>query len=219
MNKILMRQRIENAQKEIDSKKMIVQNGKMRQHYHFMPQSGWMNDPNGLIFFNGQYHVFYQTNPYNGFWDCMHWGHAVSKDLVHWEYLPLALAPSEEYDDYQKGGCFSGSAIEHEGKLYVFYTATANHGNGSEQSQCLAISEDGINFEKYDGNPLFDAPEGIQPDSFRDPKVWKHENKYYMVVGASRNNRGLALIYESADLYHWNFLNVLAESRGEWGFM
>ena len=214
-----MRQRIENAQKEIDSKKMIVQNGKMRQHYHFMPQSGWMNDPNGLIFFNGQYHVFYQTNPYNGFWDCMHWGHAVSKDLVHWEYLPLALAPSEEYDDYQKGGCFSGSAIEHEGKLYVFYTATANHGNGSEQSQCLAISEDGINFEKYDGNPLFDAPEGIQPDSFRDPKVWKHENKYYMVVGASRNNRGLALIYESADLYHWNFLNVLAESRGEWGFM
>ena len=94
--------------------------------------------------------------PYNGFWDCMHWGHAVSKDLVHWEYLPLALAPSEEYDDYQKGGCFSGSAIEHEGKLYVFYTATANHGNGSEQSQCLAISEDGINFEKYDGNPLFD---------------------------------------------------------------
>ena len=219
MNKILMRQRIENAQKEIDSKKMIVQNGKMRQHYHFMPQSGWMNDPNGLIFFNGQYHVFYQTNPYNGFWDCMHWGHAVSKDLVHWEYLPLALAPSEEYDDYQKGGCFSGSAIEHEGKLYVFYTATANHGNGSEQSQCLAISEDGINFEKYDGNPLFDAPEGIQPDSFRDPKVWKHENKYYMVVGASRNNRGLALIYESEDLYHWNFLNVLAESRGEWGFM
>lgn len=67
MNKILMRQRIENAQKEIDSKKMIVQNGKMRQHYHFMPQSGWMNDPNGLIFFNGQYHVFYQTNPYNDF--------------------------------------------------------------------------------------------------------------------------------------------------------
>ena len=67
MNKILMRQRIENAQKEIDSKKMIVQNGKMRQHYHFMPQSGWMNDPNGLIFFNGQYHVFKQTNPYIGF--------------------------------------------------------------------------------------------------------------------------------------------------------
>ena len=88
-----MRQRIENKKKEIDSKKMIVQNGKMRQHYHFMPQSGWMNDPNGLIFFNGQYHVFYQTNPYNGFWDCMHWGHAVSKDLVHWEYLPLHWHP------------------------------------------------------------------------------------------------------------------------------
>lgn len=119
MNKILMRQRIENAQKEIDSKKMIVQNGKMRQHYHFMPQSGWMNDPNGLIFFNGQYHVFYQTNPYNGFWDCMHWGHAVSKDLVHWEYLPLALAPSEEYDDYQKGGCFP--AVQSNTKVSYMY--------------------------------------------------------------------------------------------------
>ena len=131
----------------------------MRQHYHLMPQCGWMNDPNGLIYFKGQYHVFYQTNPYSGFWDSMHWGHAVSKDLLHWEYLPLALAPSEVYDDFQKGGCFSGSAIEHDGKMYLFYTATANHGHGNVQTQCLAISEDGIHFEKYTGNPLITVPE------------------------------------------------------------
>ena len=85
MNKILMKQKIENAQKEIDSKKMIVQNGKMRQHYHFMPQSGWMNDPNGLIFFNGQYHVFYQTNPYNGFWDCI----SFIGNICRWHWHPV----------------------------------------------------------------------------------------------------------------------------------
>ena len=219
MTRLLMNQRIAKAQKEIDSKKSYVENGKMRQHYHLMPQCGWMNDPNGLIFFKGQYHVFYQTNPYSGFWDSMHWGHAVSTDLIHWEYLPLALAPSEFYDDFKKGGCFSGSAIEHAGKMYLFYTGTANHGHGNEQTQCLAISDDGIHFEKYEGNPLITAPEEIKPDSFRDPKVWKHEEKYYMVMGASRNNRGLALIFESEDLYHWEYLNILAESRGEWGFM
>ena len=219
MTKLLMNEKIAKAQKEINDKKKYVENGKMRQHYHLMPQCGWMNDPNGLIYFKGQYHVFYQTNPYSGFWDSMHWGHAVSKDLLHWEYLPLALAPSEEYDDFQKGGCFSGSAIEHDGKMYLFYTGTANHGHGNVQTQCLAISEDGIHFEKYTGNPLITVPEGIEQDSFRDPKVWKHDEKYYMVIGGSRNHRGLALIFESEDLYHWNYLNVLSESRGEWGFM
>ena len=85
VTKLLMNEKIAKAQKEIDDKKKYVENGKMRQHYHLMPQCGWMNDPNGLIYFKGQYHVFYQTNPYSGFWDSMHWGHAVSKDLLHWE--------------------------------------------------------------------------------------------------------------------------------------
>ena len=82
-----------------------------------------MNDPNGVIYYKGKYHFFYQYNPYHGFWENMHWGHAVSEDMLHWEYLPPALAPSEEYEDHLKGGCFSGSAIEHEGKLYLMYTA------------------------------------------------------------------------------------------------
>lgn len=219
MSRELMKQRIAKAQKEIDEKKEYVKNGAMRQHYHFMPQAGWMNDPNGLIFYKGKYHFFYQCNPYDGFWNSMHWGHAVSDDMIHWEYLPLALAPSESYDDHLKGGCFSGSAIEHDGKLWLIYTGTANHGNGSEQTQCLAWSEDGIHFEKYEGNPVIKAPEGIAADSFRDPKIWKHGEYYYVVIGASRKNRGLALIYRSEDMIHWEYLNVLAESRGEWGFM
>lgn len=219
MSKELMLKNIERAQSEIDQKKEIVGKGKMRQHYHFMSQTGWMNDPNGLIYYKGKYHFFFQYNPYSGFWDSMYWGHAVSDDLLHWEYLPLALAPSETYDDYAKGGCFSGSAIEHDGKLFLMYTGTAYHGHGVEQTQCIAYSEDGIHFEKYEGNPVVTAPEGISVNCFRDPKVWRHDDTYYMICGASRNKIGLALIYKSEDMLHWTFLNVLTESRGEWGFM
>ena len=81
----------------------------VRPSLHFTPQKGWINDPNGLVFFKGQYHIFYQYNPYHDSWDSMHWGHVVSKDLLHWNYVPTALAPDEDYD---KIGCFSGSAIE-----------------------------------------------------------------------------------------------------------
>lgn len=219
MGKDFMQKNIHRAQAETDRKKEEVSRGRMRQEYHFMPQAGWMNDPNGLIFFRGKYHFFYQYNPYGAFWDCMYWGHAVSEDLLHWEYLPPALAPSEFYDDYPKGGCFSGSAIVCDDKLFLMYTGTANNGNGVEQTQCIAYSEDGVYFEKYEGNPVLRAPEGIKADCFRDPKVWKHEDTYYMVCGASREDRGLALLYKSEDMLHWSFFNVLAESRGEWGFM
>lgn len=219
MSEELLKQNITKAQGEINRQKDIVKIGKMRQRYHFMPQAGWLNDPNGLIYFRGKYHFFFQCNPYGAFWDSMYWGHAVSNDMLRWEYLPLALAPSESYDDYPKGGCFSGSAIEHDGKLFLMYTGTANNGNGVEQTQCIAYSEDGIHFEKYAGNPVLTVPEGISIDSFRDPKVWRHDDTYYMVCGASRNKRGMALIYKSKDMLHWKFLNILAESRGEWGFM
>ncbi len=81
-----------------------------------------MNDPHGLIQFNGKYHLFYQHHPYIGKWGTMHWGHAVSEDLIHWKHLPEALAPSEPYDGWDGGGIFTGSAIEHEGELILFYT-------------------------------------------------------------------------------------------------
>lgn len=215
----LMRRSIERAQSEIDSKKDRAGQGQMRQRYHFMAQTGWLNDPNGLIWFRGKYHFFFQHNPYGSFWDCMHWGHGVSDDMLHWEYLPLALAPSEPYDDYPRGGCFSGSAIEHDGKLFLMYTAAAGGVMGCEQTQCIAYSEDGIHFEKYAGNPVITAPAGVSADKFRDPKVWKHGDMFYMVCGASRDDRGQALLYRSSDLLHWEFFNVLAESHGEWGFM
>ncbi len=219
MSEELLKQNIARAQMATMQNKDQAARGKMRQHYHFMAQSGWLNDPNGLIYFRGKYHFFFQCNPFGGFWDCMYWGHAVSEDMLHWEYLPFALAPSEPYDDYPKGGCFSGSAIEHEGKLFLMYTGTSHHGKGIVQTQCIAYSEDGIYFKKYPGNPVITAPEGIAEDYFRDPKVWRQKDVYYMVCGASRNRHGMALLYKSKDMLHWDFVNVLAESRGEWGMM
>ena len=219
MSRERMLENIAHAQAAIDREKEIIRNGKMRQRYHFMSQTGWLNDPNGVIYYRGKYHVFFQNNPYYGFWDYIHWGHAVSEDMVHWEYLPLALAPSESYDDHMRGGCFSGSAIEHDGKLFLMYTGCANHGDGFVQTQCIAWSEDGIHFEKYEGNPVLLPPEGVSPDQFRDPKIWKHDGIFYMVCGASRAGRGQALLYRSKDIFHWEFVSILAESRGEWGYM
>ena len=140
MSKEKMLQEIERAQIVINQNKEKVSQGKMRQKYHFMAETGWINDPNGLIYFKGKYHFFYQYNPYQSFWENMHWGHAVSDDLIHWEYLPVALAPSEPYEDHLKGGCFSGSAIEFDGKLYLIYTAATNHGNGFVQTCLLYTS-------------------------------------------------------------------------------
>jgi len=219
MSKEIMLHNIEKAQCAIDKNKEAVKNGKMRQRYHFMGETGWINDPNGLIYYKGKYHFFFQFNPYYGHWDYMHWGHAVSEDMLHWEYLPVALAPSESYDDHMRGGCFSGSAIEHDDKLFLMFTGVTNDGKGFEQVQCIAYSEDGIHFEKYAGNPVLTPPDGVPSHQFRDPKVWKHKDTYYMVCGASRAGKAQALLYRSEDMLHWTFFNVLAESRGEWGYM
>lgn len=92
----------------------------VRPSLHFTPQKGWINDPNGLVFFKGQYHLFYQYNPYHDNWDSMHWGHAVSRDLIHWEELEPALVPDMPYDNDKNGGCFSGSVVVHDDQLFYF---------------------------------------------------------------------------------------------------
>lgn len=214
-----MQQAVERAQRYIAGHANEVAGQSMRQTYHLMGPCGWINDPNGLVFYRGQYHFFYQFNPYSGFWGQMHWGHAVSDDLMHWTHLPVALAPSEVYDDHPQGGCFSGSAIEKDGRLYLFFTGTANNGKGFVQTQNVAVSDDGVHFVKYEGNPVVEAPEGVPTDFFRDPKVWEHEGRYYMVVGSQYQGCARALLYRSDDLLHWEFFSVMHESRGEWGYM
>lgn len=166
---------------------------KYRPCLHFSPNKGWMNDPNGLSFFKGKYHLFFQYNPYSTVWGKMHWGHAISTDLIHWEELPIALVPDEEYENDEQGGCFSGSAIVVNDRLYLMYTATRN----GVQSQCIAYSDDGINFIKYDKNPVILPPAGIH-DS-RDPFLFRVDDKFCALVGFL----GKVEIYSSPDLFDW----------------
>ncbi|MBQ9154088.1 MAG: glycoside hydrolase family 32 protein [Solobacterium sp.] len=153
-----------------------------RQFYHANVLSGWGNDPNGTIFYNGKAHLFFQHYPYKPEWGIMHWGHFVTEDFIHWENLPLALEPLEDYEEIC--GCCSGSAIEKDGKLYLMYTAA----QPELQRQCIAVSEDGgIHFEKDPGNPIVTADQ-ISPEiamrDFRDPRVFLKDGVYYMLAGA-----------------------------------
>lgn len=178
--------------------------------FHITGETGWINDPNGLIFYNNQYHVFFQYYPLDTKWGPMHWGHVVSDDLTNWEYLPIALTPG---DDGDKNGCFSGSAVVHDGKLWLMYTGfTENQGGDSiRQVQCLAESADGVTFTKHGvviGEDLL--PEGYAPCDFRDPKVWVHDGYFWCIVAARKvEGRGRILLYKSKDLFAWGFVNDL----------
>ena len=207
------------SQTYIESIKDEVKYKPYRQGYHFMAPVGWINDPNGLSYYNGEYHLFYQHNPYSGEWSSMHWGHAVSKDLVNWRHMPIALAPSESYDNDEKGGCFSGSAVDDNGVLTLMYTGTVNKDEKSIQTQCIARSNDGINFKKYENNPVIETfPEEGSAD-FRDPKVWREKNSWYVVIGSGQDGHGKVLLYKSDNLLEWNYVGVMAESNGKFGYM
>lgn len=184
-------------------------NQRFKGNYHLSPQIGWMNDPNGFVYFKGTYHVFWQYYPYST--DCgpMHWGHATSTDLVKWQYQPVALAPDQEYD---ADGCWSGSAIVVGNRLYLIYTGHYERNGIRMQTQCLAYSDDGIHFIKYDKNPIIGQdklPEGTNIADFRDPYVWQHDDNYYMLVGTMEQGAAKVLTYVSKDLHNWNFLDNL----------
>ncbi len=191
--------------------------------FHLIPPIGWMNDPNGFSMFQGEYHLFYQHYPYDTQWNFMHWGHAKSKDLIQWQHLPVALAPDCLYDF---GGCFSGSAIEKDGKLYVMYTGHLDPNLGLDldldqvrQNQNIAISEDGLSLKKYRHNPVLDEkslPSNAQVQDFRDPKIFKKEDKYYAVIASKHmDTTGQILLYESEDMLEWTFVSVLAKCDPE----
>ena len=197
-----------------------------RPLFHLTPRCGWMNDPNGFSIYDGFYHLFYQYYPYSSKWGPMHWGHAISRDLLHWNYLPAVLAPDQLYD--QKG-CFSGSAITMEdGRQLLMYTSVgetmdpAGFDSGI-QTQSIAIG-DGFEYEKYSGNPVIteaDLPEGASRFDFRDPKVWKAEDGTYVAAVANRpaDGSGSILLFKSTDLLHWKYWRVLASNRGRFGSM
>ncbi|WP_234124625.1 glycoside hydrolase family 32 protein [Clostridium hydrogenum] len=195
-------------------------NNRYRLGYHIMAQANWINDPNGLIQYKGEYHVFYQHHPYDENWGPMHWGHVKSKDLVHWEYCPIALAPGDGFD---KDGCFSGSSVDNNGELTLIYTGHNYIDKEKDtfyENQNIAVSTDGINFKKLNQNPIIAKPPVDSLHHFRDPKVWKHDDKWYMVLGnATKENIGRAILYISKDLRKWEYVGVLATSNSELGYM
>lgn len=157
----------------------------LRPTFHFNAPVGWINDPNGLIYYKNYYQLYYQYNPYAPHWDSMHWGHARSKDGIHWQDMPVAMKPDHEYD---KSGVFSGSAIEKGGKLYVIYTGHVDENGKAVETQCVAVSDDGVDFKKYKNNPVMtiaDLPGEVDESNFRDPKVFEHDGKYYCVIAAA----------------------------------
>ena len=217
----------------IERNPVHVTNARWYPAYHIAPYAGWANDPNGFCTYRGEYHFFYQHYPYATHWGPMHWGHVVSKDLVHWEHLPVALEPDHIYD--ASGGCFSGSAIEKNGQLYLMYTGhvdlpviSKDYANRIE-SQNIAVSSDGVNFEKIESNPVIYAPQHpeISQSDFRDPKMWEHNGKYYVIVGsrtpttdpAGTEAQGQIVLFESNNLINWTFKNIIARAEGNQGFM
>ena len=187
----------------------------LRPEFHITGERGWINDPNGLVKFKGEYHVFFQYYSSNVYWGPMHWGHVKSRDLFNWEHLPVALAPDEQDD-----GCFSGTAIVWKGRLWLMYTSYKENGGGENirQLQALASSEDGVNFKKHGiviGEK--DLPCGYSPCDFRDPKIFAEGDTLYCLVAARKiDGRGRILLFSSKDLFKWKFeCDVLnADSSG-----
>lgn len=197
-----------------------------RPRFHLSPRVGWMNDPNGFSLYNGRYHIFYQYHPYSTQWGPMHWGHAVSDDLLNWENLPAAIAPDMPYD---KDGCFSGSALElPDGRQLLMYTGVeriqGEDGTMRDiQIQCLAAG-DGVNYEKYAGNPVLtsrDIPQGFSVNDFRDPKIFRNADGSYGCVLGNRteDGSGAILLYRSEDGFNWKFVSILDRSYNEFGRM
>lgn len=176
--------------------------------WHLAPVTGLLNDPNGFIHFAGRYHLFYQWNALG----CQHeqkcWGHWSSDDLLHWQHEPIALMPDKEYD---RNGCYSGSAVDNGGVLTLIYTGNVKFEDGTRTAwQCLAEQNSTGGFDKL--GPVIPLPEGYT-GHVRDPKVWRHGDAWYTVLGAQdRQLQGKVLLLRSADLHHWNNLGEIAGS-------
>ena len=196
-----------------------------RPDFHVTGSIGWINDPNGFSVYKGEYHLFFQYNPYKSIWGPMHWGHVKTRDFIRWERLPAALAPDMPYD---KDGCFSGSAIElPDGRHLLIYTGVREEEQEdgtlkAYQTQCLAVG-DGVNYEKYDGNPVItaaDLPKGGSEADFRDPKIWHEDSGYYAVAGnRPADGSGSILLFHSEDGFRWTYKGRVASNHCQYGKM
>ena len=203
-------------------------NDPMRPQFHLLPAKNWMNDPNGPIYFNGKYHLFFQYNPLAAVWGDMSWNHAVSEDMLHWKHLPVAMTPTPDGPDSY--GVFSGSALKVEKRVYQVYTgtrlsskelATIRDGEDKiQESQCLAYSDDPklVRWTKLPEPIIPLPPPGMKITGFRDPSAWKQGDWYYMTVGSGEARvGGCVLLYRSKKVEEassWEYMHPL--TSGEW---
>ncbi|MCI6888500.1 MAG: glycoside hydrolase family 32 protein [Lachnospiraceae bacterium] len=215
----------ENWYKESTEYRKQTEKDPRRLHFHLMPRTGWMNDPNGLCQLNGVYHIFYQYTPFEPTGELKLWGHFTTRDFIHYEDDGPVLYPDSELDAH---GAYSGSAYVEDGTMYVFYTGNLkyfdredydyiNSGRGSNTIQ--VVSRDGHHFSR---KKLLMTTADYPADMschVRDPKVFRRGARYYMVLGArDRESRGLVLLYESDDLEHWTFKSrIMTEEK--FGYM
>jgi fructan beta-fructosidase len=195
-----------------------IYNEPYRPQFHFTPKTNWINDPNGLVYYKGKYHLFYQHNPFGNVWGHMSWGHAVSKDLLHWQHLPIAI-PEENGIMIFSGTCVADinntSGLGKNGTipLVAIYTG---HIEGVNQSQHLAFSlDEGLTWIKYNKNPILD----LNKKDFRDPKVFWHEQKKYWVMALMLPVEHMVQFYSSKNLFDWKLLSEFGpagDTSGVW---
>ena len=200
---------LDRAHKSVARAAERVKDDPNRPAFHFLPPANWNNDPNGTLFYNGYYHLFYQHNPYADSWDWMHWGHARSKDLVQWEHLPIALWPSVERGENH---CFSGSGfIKDNGKPILFYTSIGHE--NPEHWAAVPVDNKLKRWEKHPANPIVVMEDhGAQfIEDWRDPFLFREAGGTYMVIGGHpRGGKGSIMMYKALneELTEWEYLGV-----------
>ena len=207
----------------IENNKNNLHSDLWRLNFHLMPPIGWLNDPNGLCYFKGEYHIFFQYSPFNVNGELKFWGHYKSKDLINWEYLGVPLLPDQPFDCH---GTYSGSALIEDEKMYLYYTGNVKYSgenydyinNGRGSNTILAISDGNNIISKKCLLTNEDYPKNFTCH-IRDPKVWKENDNYYMVLGGrTKEDKGVILLYKSLDKINWNFLNII-ENKNKFGYM
>lgn len=198
----------EATKEELNHLRALSINDEYKPIYHIHPQYGLLNDPNGLAYYNGKYHVFYQWYPFDASHGMKHWAHVSSADFINWNREEVALIPEKNYESH---GAYSGNAIEVDGKLHMYYTGNIKYNAEDRYAyQNLAIMDKEGNITKYENNPIVnEIPKGYT-GHVRDPKVFKKDDKYFMLLGAqNNNNKGAIIVYQSNNSIDWNFKGEL----------
>ena len=226
--------KLENA-RQTEKENSAAISSQDRPMFHVSPRCGWMNDPNGFSFYKGEYHLFYQYNPYHSFWETMHWGHVVSRNLIEWTYKPAAMAPDMPFDE---GGCYSGCAVEmKDGRQLLMYTGLRRPKDKDEEAEAAASGADdlymqcqnlafgdGTDYVKYEANPVIDGkdlPEGASRVDFRDPKIVKMSDGTYfcLIAGRDADRDGQIYMFRSKDCINWNYWKIFIKNEGRFGVM